>query len=158
MEKALYIEEMDKFIDTITEKGMSVVGCSEEQIINLENDYGILPQFYKIFLKRMGISAGSFIKGSLFFYNSIHDVNEGTRALMKENNISPPPKMFAFLMHQGYTSLFFINSTDSAPDPAVFCYTEGEEISDINMTFGQLIKAEINNYCKRRFSQNTSEQ
>jgi len=146
MKTALYIEEMDKFISTITNEGMSVIGCSDEQIKNLENDFGVLPQFYIIFLKRMGISAGSFKIESWFFYKDVYDINEETRALMEENNVSPPDNMFAFLMHQGYTSLFFIKSAD--PDPAVYSYTEGAETADINLTFSQFMKAEINDFCQ----------
>jgi hypothetical protein len=31
-------------------------------------------------------------------------------------------------------------------DPMVYCYTEGDYITDINMTFSQFIKAEMTDY------------
>ncbi|XCW72122.1 Hypothetical protein ABZS17G119_00230 [Kosakonia cowanii] len=40
--------------------------------------------------------------------------------------------------------MFFTDVVDS--DPVVYCYTEGEDITNINMTFSQFMKAEINEY------------
>ncbi|CDH20176.1 SMI1/KNR4 family protein [Xenorhabdus bovienii] len=144
MNKELYIEEIDKIANVIIKKGMPVIGCTEEQVMFLEDKYGVLPCFYKIFLKRMGMSAGNFKEGTWFFFNELQDINEETRNLMKDNDVSPPSNMFAFLMHQGYTSLLFVDVNNI--DPAIYCYTEGDDITDINMTFSQFMKAEINNY------------
>ncbi|WP_411752344.1 SMI1/KNR4 family protein [Serratia sp. (in: enterobacteria)] len=144
MNKELYIEEIDKIVSVITKKGMPVIGCTERQIMALEGEYGPLPCFYKIFLRKMGVSAGNFKEGTWFFFNELQDINEETRNLMKDNNVIPPSNMFAFLMHQGYTSLLFVDVVSF--DPAVYCYTEGEDVIDINMTFSQFMKAEINNY------------
>lgn len=144
MNKELYIKGLDKIGSVIIEKGMSVIGCTEEQIMLLEARFGALPCFYKVFLKKMGVSAGNFKEGTWFFFNELQDVNEETCNLMTCNNVSPPSNMFAFLMHQGYTSLFFVDMGNI--DPAVYCYTEGEDITDINMTFSQFMNAEINNY------------
>ena len=144
MNKEFFIKEINELISTLTKKGMNVIGCTEEQIMELEIKYGVLPCFYKIFLREMGVLAGDFKEGTWFVFNELQDINEETYNLMKDNNITPPLKMFAFLMHQGYTSLLFVDVTD--PDPAVYCYTEGESVTDINMTFSQFMKAEINNY------------
>lgn len=145
MNKEEYIEEIDKIVNVIIGKGMSVIGCTEEQITMLEMKYGTLPYFYKVFLRRMGMSAGNFKKGTCFFYNELQDINEETHLLMLENDILPP-NMFVFLMHQGYTSLLFLDVINI--NPAVYCYTEAENIADINMTFSQYMMAEINAYLK----------
>ncbi|KEY58178.1 SMI1/KNR4 family protein [Serratia sp. DD3] len=144
MNKELYVEEIDKISNIITKKGMPVIGCTEKQVMDLEGEYGVLPCFYKVFLKKMGVSAGDFKEGTWFFFNELDDINEETRNLMKDNNVPHPSNMFAFLMHQGYTSLLFLDVIND--DPAVYCYTEGDDIIDINMTFSQFMKAEINNY------------
>lgn len=78
------------------------------------------------------------------FYSEIDDINNETLDLMLQNNISPPGNMFAFLMHQGYTSLFFTDREKD--DPKVYCYTECEEIKDTGKTFSLCIEAEINEY------------
>lgn len=122
---------------------MPVAGCTDAQIQDLESTYGTLPSFYRIFLQIMGISAGDFKAGSWFFHAQLDDINEETRALMRENNIQYPIDLFAFLMHQGYTSLFF---TRRDADPEVFCYTEGCEITRLQIRFSQFMELEIDNY------------
>ncbi|PWF24732.1 hypothetical protein DD235_00640 [Corticimicrobacter populi] len=102
-----------------------------------------MPAFYRIFLKRMGIVAGDFKTESWFFHAHLHDINAETRLLMKENHVQLPARLFAFLMHQGYTSLFFIQRD---ADPEVFCYTEGCEIASTQMRFSQFMKLEIDHY------------
>ncbi|MBS5775879.1 SMI1/KNR4 family protein [Kosakonia cowanii] len=144
MERVEFVNELDFFIEKILKKGLSVEGCGKDQMMSLESQYGRLPEFYNIFLEKMGVSAGDFKEGTWFFFSELQDINEETVNLMKENNVTPPYNMFAFLMHQGYTSLFFTDVIDS--DPVVYCYAEGEDITDINMTFSQFMKAEISEY------------
>jgi hypothetical protein len=49
MNKQSFVTEIDVFINVFTKKGMTVTGCTEEQIIALEQQYGVLPCSYKIF-------------------------------------------------------------------------------------------------------------
>jgi hypothetical protein len=143
MNQEEFTNEIDKFLNKLIKKGMIVTGCTEEQISMLEQNLGTLPSFYKVFLTRMGGGAGDFKTGTSLFYDELQEINEETRLLMMNNNISPP-SMLVFLMHQGYTSLLFLDVISS--NPTIYCYTEGESIVDINMTFSQFIQAEINNY------------
>lgn len=143
MNEKLYAEKISAFISRLIRKA-PVTGCTDEQITNLEHQYGVLPAVYKEFLTLMGNKAGDFKAGSWFLYQHLDDVNDETYSLMQENGISPPADMFAFLMHQGYTSLFFIRN--EASDPEVFCYTEGEDIISTNMTFSQFLAVEMDNY------------
>lgn len=80
----------------------------------------------------------------MVFFDELQDINDETRNLMQVNNVAAPCNMFAFLMYQGYTSLLFKDL--NSPGPSVYCYTEGETITDINMTFSEFMAAEIDNY------------
>ena len=61
------------------------------------------------------------------------------------NNIDVPYSMFSFLLHQGYSALFFIEKDD---DPYVYCYTEGREIEKTKFVFSEYVLAEIDLYKK----------
>ncbi|MCO6565702.1 MAG: SMI1/KNR4 family protein [Apibacter sp.] len=146
MNKNEYIHMIDSFISFLEKKGISVLGCNVEQIAQLEKKYGKLPKFYKLYLEKLGCYAGDFKAGTWILYSELDDINEETIELMHQNKIIPPKNMFAFLMHQGYTSLFFTNR--DIDDPKVYCYTECEDIDDINKTFSLCLEADINEYLK----------
>ncbi|MCD7055443.1 hypothetical protein LSK36_07700 [Escherichia fergusonii] len=60
VERSVYIDELNKLISIIESKKLVVKGCTIDQIQQLENKYGELPLFYKIFLSLLGESAGNF--------------------------------------------------------------------------------------------------
>lgn len=144
MNKSQYIHMIDSFIFSLEKKGISVLGCNTKQIENLERKYGKLPEFYKLYLEKLGCYAGNFKIGTWMFYSELDDINKETIELMHQNNILPPKNMFAFSMHQGYTSLFFIDR--DMDDPKIYCYTEYEDIDDIRKSFSLCLEADINEY------------
>ncbi|EAA9953073.1 SMI1/KNR4 family protein, partial [Salmonella enterica subsp. enterica] len=50
MEQRAFLIEINKLIASITSKNMTVKGCSTEDILYLEENYGELPKSYKLFL------------------------------------------------------------------------------------------------------------
>ena len=71
----------------------------------------------------MGKYAGSFLKGSMCFYDDLILINEEARLLLKEHSFREmPQKAFVFWMHQGYQFAFFING--EGDDPPVYYYNE----------------------------------
>lgn len=106
---------------------------------------GIMPTYYKLYLSLLGVKSGDLKEGTDILFSEIDDINECTIELMDENNIKVPDNMFAFLLHQGYSSLFFIERND---DPVVYCYTEGENIKNTNYEFSEYVLAEIELYKK----------
>lgn len=139
-----YIQLLESFSTILVQKGLSVIGCKTNEIELLENRYGKLPRFYKLFLKHFGCKAGDFKVGTWMFYSELEDINHETLKLMFQNNVTPPQAIFSYLMHQGYTSLFFTDR--KSDDPKIYCYTECEKIADINKTFSQCLETEINEY------------
>ncbi|MDC9616148.1 hypothetical protein PSI19_20290 [Xenorhabdus khoisanae] len=144
MNKNEYIQLLTNFSCTLRKRGFSIIGCDDNQLNVLEKKYGKLPEFYKIYLKFMGVDAGDFKAGTSICYAELDEINEETLALMYQYNIAPPADMFAFLMHQGYTSLLFTDRNNE--DPEIYCYTECQEVIDIEKTFSACIEAEINEY------------
>lgn len=122
---------------------MTVKGCSTEDILYLEENYGELPKSYKLFLSLLGVESGDFKEGTDLLFKDINDINKYTIELMQENNISIPVGMYSFLLHQGYSALFFIEIDD---DPSVYCYTEGKEIKKTKYVFSEYVLAEIELY------------
>ncbi|MEB8050121.1 SMI1/KNR4 family protein [Escherichia fergusonii] len=145
VERSVYIDELNKHISIIESKKFVVKGCTIDQIQQLENKYGELPLFYKIFLSLLGESSGDFKQGTDILFKDIDDINECTIELMQDNNIDVPYSMFSFLLHQGYSALFFIEKDD---DPYVYCYTEGREIEKTKFVFSEYVLAEIDLYKK----------
>ncbi|WRL30871.1 SMI1/KNR4 family protein [Salmonella enterica subsp. enterica serovar Typhi] len=135
--------EIKKLIASITSKNMTVKGCSTEDILYLEENYGELPKSYKLFLSLLGVESGDFKEGTDLLFKDINDINKYTVELMQENNISIPDGMYSFLLHQGYSALFFIERDD---DPSVYCYTEGKEIKKTKYVFSEYVLAEIELY------------
>ncbi|HHI4713538.1 TPA: SMI1/KNR4 family protein [Salmonella enterica subsp. enterica serovar Typhi] len=143
MEQRAFLIEIKKLIASITSKNMTVKGCSTEDILHLEENYGELPKSYKLFLSLLGVESGDFKEGTDLLFKDINDINKYTVELMQENNISIPDGMYSFLLHQGYSALFFIERDD---DPSVYCYTEGKEIKKTKYVFSEYVLAEIELY------------
>ncbi|ECE3935894.1 SMI1/KNR4 family protein, partial [Salmonella enterica] len=112
MEQRAFLIEINKLIASITSKNMTVKGCSTEDILYLEENYGELPKSYKLFLSLLGVESGDFKEGTDLLFKDINDINKYTIELMQENNISIPVGMYSFLLHQGYSALFFIERDD----------------------------------------------
>ncbi|WP_340617616.1 SMI1/KNR4 family protein [Xenorhabdus entomophaga] len=148
MSNCMFLKELNDLINDIRVNGMRVQGCDEPQLVELEKKYGSLPECYKLFLSLMGVEAGDFIIGTSILFNEIDDVNKGVMALMESDNIIPPENMFVFLLHQGYSSLFFVDRFQN--DPVVYSYTEGELIKETTCTFSDFILGEIESYKEYR--------
>lgn len=101
--------------------------CTQKEVEQLEHKLGAqLPLAYKEFLLWMGHGAGGILRGSDCFYWHLIDIQQGAIELLAENAFPEklPDAAFVFLMHQGYTFVFFrINQGD---DPEVYHYMEVE--------------------------------
>ncbi len=145
MNKSNFVNIINNFVSVLKVKECIIKGCSSNQISNIESIYGILPEYYKIYMSLLGVSSGDFKKGTDILYDELDDINECTVELMSENGVEVPEGMFAFLLHQGYSSLFFLERDDN---PRVYCYTEGEEIKKTEYLFSDYILSEIELYNK----------
>lgn len=144
MTSSEFLIVLESFKKFIMDKGFSVIGCSDEQILQLENKYGKLPYFYKIYLSILGFEMGDFKKGTSVLYSELDDINIYSIELLEENNIQIPLNFFSFLLHQGYSSLFFIDR--ECDDPDVYVYTEGDKVKKTKLKFSECLLAEIDYY------------
>ncbi len=144
MTKNQFITLLMDFTHTLKQSGFAVFGCNDEQINLLERKYGYLPEFYKIYLTFIGIDAGDFNTSTIMSYIDLDDINNITLKLMHENNIITTKNIFAFLMHQGNTSLFFNDLNHE--DPMVYCYNNTHQIIDTGKSFSQYLESEFNQY------------
>ena len=143
MDKKDFISKIENLILEINKKGFNVKGCSEHKIDCVENKYGKLPDFYKCFMLLMGEDPGDFKKGTDISIEELDDINECVDELMEDNNVKKPDGIFSFLLHQGYSALFFVDRND---DPIVYRYTEGECIEKVADAFSEYITSEISMY------------
>lgn len=131
MNKIQFISELENFKKLLLTNNSNVIGCSEEQLVQLEIFYNIkLPEFYRLYLSFFGIKSGSLLLGTEAFYESLIGDDNITSAfieLLNENNKVAPEFLFAIELHQGYSGAFFI-SFPYNDDPVIYSYTEGEDI------------------------------
>jgi SMI1 / KNR4 family (SUKH-1) len=105
-------------------------GCREEEIGRLEKELGVvLPAFYRLFLTRMGRSAGAFLSGTDFLFADLGGLRLQAEQLLHESKAGfrLSDTDFVFAVHQGYQFLFF--DTKESDDPAVWRYQEGDAAS-----------------------------
>jgi SMI1/KNR4 family protein SUKH-1 len=105
----------------------TIQGCRDEDIERLERESGVaLPIAYRLFLRRMGRSAGAFLVGTDFRFADLGGLLRQAEQLLQETQ-SPfrlKDADFVFAVHQGYQFLFF--DTTESDDPAVWLYDDGE--------------------------------
>ena len=102
--------------------------CTEEQISQLEEQYGVhLPLEYRRFLK--GEHAGVYSKlfGSDFDMKYLPELRQWAKEILEEcgKPFELQPNNFVFLMHQGYFFSYF-SCTNHNDNPPVYCYLEGK--------------------------------
>ncbi|EKT60835.1 SMI1/KNR4 family protein [Providencia sneebia] len=144
MDEKQFIKLLTEFSNELKLSGFAVFGCNDEQIRLLEAKHGNLPQFYKIFLKFIGIDAGDFQTGTTISYIDLNNINRKTLERMHKNNIIPAGNIFTFSMYQNHTSLFF--SDHYQDDPDVYCYDNAHKTTKTGKTFSQYLAAEFNKY------------
>jgi hypothetical protein len=103
-------------------------GCEPDEIEALQRKFAItLPETYCDWLRIMGRGAGQYLKGSDAFYPTLLELRDFAEELLVEDGkpFSLPQDAFVFLMHQGYTFLYFLTVPHN-PDPPVVHYAEGK--------------------------------
>jgi hypothetical protein len=106
-------------------QGIATGPATEQQISVLEEQLGkTLPVAYKAYLQVCGTQPPHTLIGSNCTLERLPDLQEWAVDLLDENNVSISGPYFVFVMHQGYTFLYF--PLDGSSDPAVWCYLEGD--------------------------------
>lgn len=107
--------------------GIATGPATPDQIDSLEQTLGFsLPIAYRAYLRVCGTTPPKSLIGSDCVISHVESNNEAALELFAESNVShlAPTQFATFLMHQGYTFLYF--PIDGSDDPPCFCYLEGD--------------------------------
>ena len=122
---------VERAVTRLVEAGLAapamIRGCADEEIGRLEKQLGLaLPASYRQFLRRMGRSAGTFLRGTDFLFAGLGGLRLQAEQSLHETKASFRLKDtdFVFAVHHGYEFLFL--PTQESDDPAVWHYAEGD--------------------------------
>ena len=124
------IETEDELRHEFLLTGIASGPAKPDEIDALEQTLGFkLPIAYRAYLRVCGTHPPAPLIGSDCTMGLIPSINEWGDELVAENNVSSkfPDKFFVYLMHQGYTFLWF--PLDGSDDPPCYCYLEGDDDS-----------------------------
>jgi hypothetical protein len=119
-------------VDQLVESGMeddeSLVGCSEENIQQIEQQFGLkLPERYVEFLKVMGLETANFLAGLDFGFPKLLSLRDRAEKLL--TRCSPKTLLhasaFGFISNQGSAYLYFDSAANSIDPPVTLILDDG---------------------------------
>jgi len=120
-------------------------GLEEEQVSLLEFELGVeFPTLFRTFLRELGLSCGLVFTGSDCNPKDYPSFLETAADLIAQSGLELflTDKSVVFLLHQGYTFLYFESLTGY--DTAVFQYTESDSgPKEISSSFAELVDSEL---------------
>jgi SMI1-KNR4 cell-wall len=116
------------FVSRYKALGLTGTPAALHEVEALERQLGVVfPEAYKAFLLILGRDGGPDFVGSDCTIGEVPTLREGAERLLRAQG-SPfrlPEQAVVFLMHQGYSFLFFV-ADGTVEDPPVFAYLEGD--------------------------------
>jgi hypothetical protein len=105
-----------------------IVGCTQEEVLRLEELLDVRFPAYREWLLWMGHRAGRFLRGTAVFYDTdLPSLKEGALELFHANDLDGalPADALVFYLHQGYIVQFMPLSEGN--DPPIYGYAQGAE-------------------------------
>ena len=118
----------DEIRDLLTEARFcqargDLMGLTEADIARREQALGVtFPRQYRELLRAVGLRHGQFALGSNVFRENLNEEADGMQGA-DDTEVSLPPGMVVFWMHQGYQFAAF--TCDGSDDPPVHHFLEG---------------------------------
>ena len=136
MENNVYSEffkELIKFIlELDIEKEEKVKGCTDEEIKQIEEQFGKLPLAYKEYLKSIGRKfLWSFFDAEQFSYEDYGDIQNFSRQVIESINFVSDKKFIA-ISHRRYDYLRIIYTNENNEDPQLFYLVDDPEDDEVN--------------------------
>lgn len=139
----------DELIGALIDGGIaskdSIEPCTPEQISEIEQSFSVsLPATYKMFLSSMGLRAGTFMRGTDFYYRHLPKLRKYAEELLQEwdCSFSLSKTDFVFLCHQGNQFMCF--DTTSGDDPPIYHYIESQNAPQkVNDSFSNWLKCRV---------------
>lgn len=130
-----FFEELKKFIiDLGIEKEEKVQGCTDEEIQQIEEQFGKLPLAYKEYLQTIGRKfLFSFFDAEQFSYEDYEDIQEFTNEVIESTNFTSDKK-FIPISHRRYEYLRFIYLETGEENPLIWYLVEDpdEDEGEVN--------------------------
>ncbi|HEX4606813.1 MAG TPA: SMI1/KNR4 family protein [Urbifossiella sp.] len=118
------------FIARYEAMGLEGTPASPKEVVTLQEQLGLVfPVAYKAFLLILGRDGGSDFIGSDCTISALPRLRSGAENLLQRcgSEYTLPERAMVFLMHQGYSFVYFVADGASA-DPPVFAYVEGDTV------------------------------
>ena len=108
-----------------------IEGCSSAEIEKLAKSAGVqsLPSFYAEWLRAVGRSAGSFLRGSVAFYPELLQLRADAAEMMGESGRELEANAVVCLEHQGYEFAYFL-AIPGLDNPPVSLFIEGMAVPE----------------------------
>jgi SMI1/KNR4 family protein SUKH-1 len=121
------IDTIQTYLERYRDGGLVGQPCTETQVAELQKEFNLqLPAAYIAYLLIAGRQPPPNFVGSDCTIGYLSHLRAGANELLADEGQPPlPDQAFVFLMHQGYTFLYFIADGNSN-DPPIFYYFEGE--------------------------------
>lgn len=106
--------------------GIASGPAQSKEIDEVERRFDVsLPAAYRAYLRVCGTHPPQALIGSDCTIGELHDINQWAEELIQESRARAafPEAFFVFLMHQGYSFLYF--PLNGQEDPSVYSYQEG---------------------------------
>jgi hypothetical protein len=107
---SIFFREVSNFIiDLGIEKKADVEGCTPDDIVQIENQFGKLPLAYKSYLETFGRNfLFSFFDGEQFSYKDYEDINEFVQETLERDGNFKIVRPFIAISHYRYEYFSFI--------------------------------------------------
>jgi len=128
-----FFEELKKFLlDLGIENEEKVKGCTDEEIQQIEEQFGKLPLAYKEYLKIIGRKfLWSFFDAEQFSYEDYKDIQKFMKRVIKTTNFVSDKK-FIPISHRRYEYLRLIYTDGNNDDPELFYLVEYPYEDEVN--------------------------
>lgn len=134
-----FFNEIKYFITFLEiEKAVDAVGCSKDEIKEIETKFGKLPIAYKAYLESFGQKfLFSFFDGAQFSYSDYEDIDQFVKQTFKTDKFEIKRPYIA-IGHRRYEYFYFFYLDEPMEnDPILWWYTEYTEDDEENPTTGQ---------------------
>ena len=142
----------DRFIETGIATSEKIVGCSDEELLEVEKFYNLkLPEAYKDYMRRFGKASGDFLRECGIYYHDLSENREAAETLLDNNtDFKLKPSEFVFITRYG-CQFWSFPTEDGNPNPPVYRYTEDSpEPILLADSFKSAIEMVANEYFERK--------
>jgi len=117
-----------RFIETGIATPDTIRGCSEEELLEIEEFFNLkLPGAYKDYMRKFGKASGAFLEECGIYYPNMLRNRERAETLLNNNtDYKLKDSDLVIITRYGY-EFYFFDTEDGNPDPPVYRYRENRD-------------------------------